>query len=42
MNESKYKYHGKTPAEITDLEQEELANLRSKNIKYLTYDEMGR
>ena len=42
MNDSKYKYHDKSPAEIMDLEKEELTNLRSKNIKDLTYDEMGR
>ena len=42
MNESKYKYNGKSPAEITDLEKEELENLRSNDIKDLTYDEMGR
>ena len=42
MNESKYKFHGKYPAEIMDLEKEELSKLRSKNIKDLTYDEMGR
>ena len=42
MNESKYKYNGKSPDEITDLEKEELENLRSKDIKDLTYDEMGR
>ena len=42
MNESKYKYNGKSPAEIYDLEREELANLRSKNMDDLTYDEMGR
>ena len=42
MNESKYKYNGKSPAEIYDLEREELANLRSKNIDDLTYEEMGR
>ena len=42
MNDSKYKYQGKSPAEIMDLEKEELSNLRSKNIKDLTDDEMGR
>ena len=42
MNESKYKYNGKSPAEIYDLEREELANLRSKNMDDLTYEEMGR
>ena len=42
MNESKYKFPGKTRAEILDLEQEELMNLRSKDIKDLTIDEMGR
>ena len=42
MNDSKYKYQGKSPAEIMDLEKEELSNLRSKNIIDLTDDEMGR
>ena len=42
MNESKYKFPGKTRAEILDLEQEELMNLRSKDMKDLTIDEMGR
>ena len=42
MNESKYKYEGKTPAEISNLEKEELSRLRSKSIKDLTYEEMGR
>ena len=42
MNESKYKFFNKTPAEIYDLEREELANLRSKKMEDLTYDEMGR
>ena len=42
MNDSKYKYPDKTPAEILDLEQDELMNLRSKNIKDLTCEEMGR
>ena len=42
MNESKYKHNGKSPAEIYDLEREELANLRSKNMDDLTYEEMGR
>ena len=40
MNESKYKYEGKTPAEISNLEKEELSRLRSKSIKDLTYEEM--
>ena len=42
MNETKYKYIDKTPSEIMHLQREELANLRAKNIKDLTYDEMGR
>ena len=42
MNESKYKYNDKTPSEIQHLEKEELSKLRAKNIKDLTYDEMGR
>ena len=42
MNESKYKYNDKTPSEIQHLEKEELSKLRTKNIKDLTYDEMGR
>ena len=42
MNESKYKFHNKSPAEIYDLEREELATLRSKKMEDLTYDEMGR
>ena len=42
MNESKYKYDGKTPSEISNLEKEELSRLRSKSIKDLTYEEMGR
>ena len=42
MNESKYRYRGKSPAEIRDLESEELLRLRSKNMKDLTYEEMGR
>ena len=42
MNESKYKYVDKTPAEIMQLQKEELSNLREKNIKDLTYEEMGR
>ena len=42
MNESKYKYNGKSPAEIMDLEKEELEKLRAKNINELTYEEMGR
>ena len=42
MRDSIYKYPGKTRAEIVDLERDELMNLRSKNIKDLTYEEMGR
>ena len=42
MNESKYKYTGKTPSEISILEKEELKILRGKSIKDLTYEEMGR
>ena len=42
MNESKYKYEGKTPSEIMNLEKEELSRLRAKSIKDLTYEEMGR
>ena len=42
MNESKYKFFGKTQAEIMDLEKEELENLRSKEIKDLTNEEIGR
>ena len=42
MNESKYKYTGKTPSEISILEKEELKKLRGKSIKDLTYEEMGR
>ena len=42
MNESKYKYTDKTPSEIMNLEREELSKLRAKDIKDLTYDEMGR
>ena len=42
MNESKYKYFGKTPGEIMELEKEELAYLRSKNIKDLSFEEMAR
>ena len=42
MNESKYKYTGKTPSEIMRLEKDELTRLRGKSIKDLTYEEMGR
>ena len=42
MSESKYKFFNKTPAEIYDLEREELSNLRSKKMEDLTFDEMGR
>ncbi len=42
MNKSKYKFHGKSAAEIMDLEKEELSKLRSKKMKDLTYDEIGR
>ena len=42
MNESKYKYTGKTSSEVLNLEKEELSKLRAKCIKDLTYDEMVR
>ena len=42
MNDSKYKYEGKTPAEILELETRELEELRKKPISELTFEEMGR
>ena len=42
MSESKYKFFNKTPAEIYDLEREELSNLRSKKMEDLTFEELGR
>ena len=42
MNDSKYIYKGKTPAEILELEKAELEELRRKPINELTYEEMGR
>ena len=42
MNDSKYKYEGKTPAEILELETRELEELRKKPISDLTFEEMGR
>ena len=42
MNDSKYNYPGKTRAEILDIEQDELLNLRSKKVEDLTYEELGR
>ena len=37
-----YKYEGKTPAEILELETRELEELRKKPISDLTFEEMGR
>ena len=42
MIDSKYLYNGKTTSEIYELERQELENLRSKPMKDLTLEEIGR
>lgn len=42
MKETIYRYDNKSPAEIKDLEKEELERLHQKNINELSYEEMGR